>query len=99
MSKTSIDFFNSDEIDKFAKAILDRSINFIEKDNVDNIYKVLEYKTHFSSISEPYCYCRVIILDKKAFYNYKNKVHNLSCKNPVGLHPTFINFKLDVKEF
>lgn len=95
MSKTKIDFFNSDKI---GKAILDKAINFIEKDNVDNVYKVLEYKLDFSLIFNPYVYCRVIVLDKKAFYN-KNKIHNLSCENPIGVNPTFIDFKLDVKEF
>lgn len=86
------------DLDKFAEEIFKVAKEFIEQDK-ENAYKVIEYKLRFSPTEKPYVHCWVRVLDKRAFYNGKNRVHrHLYCRNTVGLHNNFIKFLLDVKE-
>ena len=106
ISRTIMFFDGNDKskLDSYGKAIIDHAEEFIYKDKYDKdvsnqVYEVLEYRLHFSLLKKPYCYCWIKILDSKAFYNGKNKVHDLYCKNPIGHNPDYIKYQLDVKEF
>lgn len=83
---------------KYTKAIYDKLIPFIETDKED-VYSVLKMNVHYSVIAKPYVYVWIKILNSHKFYNGKNKVHNMTVRNPIGLHPQYIDIKVDVKAF
>jgi len=82
----------------YTEAIYEKIKPFIEQDKED-VYAVLEMNIHYSVIAQPYVYVWIKILNEHKFYNGKNKVHKMFVKNPIGLHPQYIDIKVDVKAF